>query len=95
MEISDELSAKVGRRRNLSDSVSISDNLHVEVAQVLTQIKPKWVKIFFSIIVVVSVSSALVPHPIGIVIGIIGGSCGILLADHYRTNEIIHKVQYI
>ena len=35
MEISEELSAKVGRGRNLSDSVSISDNVHVKVVHTI------------------------------------------------------------
>ena len=95
MEIHDTVTTKVRRARGLSENVQIQDKLYGKVERLLTKTKPKWIKIFFGVIVLVSVSSTLVPFPMNIVVGIVGGFVGILLADHYRTNDIMRDVRHV
>ena len=92
-EISDSVNEELKQKREAHDTISIQDDISKEAKITIAKILRKWIGIFFCIIVVASVSSTYVPFPMNIAVGIVGGVCGLVLADRYRTVGIsrVHK----
>ena len=91
MQVDDVAHAVSGHARESHEALRVQDRISKEAKITVAEIMRKWVMVFFCMIVVVSVSSTYAPFPVNIVIGIVGGMCGIVVTDHYRTIRITRE----
>ena len=91
VQLDEAVDAKPNYVRELSDKIQIGDAVGGDAKISIIETLREWIVIFFCMIVIVSVSGALVPFPVNIVVGIVGGMCGVVIADRYGTSHVTRK----
>ena len=90
-QMGDVVDVVLNQVRESHEVLRVQDRISGKAKITITEIMRKWIVIFFCMIVIVSVSGAFVPFPVNVAVGIVGGMCGVVLADRYGTVHVTRK----